>query len=135
VSNRTVRSSPSSVLQLYEQFNGKKIILGDPEKQVKKHATLNCNLPTAIPAKYEPVVLIQQLSNEVMQKFAASLPEVSEPTKHTQQIVDTSSLSNPTPAMLEIILKMRQKASTPSAKLLNSAFIRARANKRVRSKR
>jgi hypothetical protein len=69
----------------------------------------------------------------VIQKFGASLPEVSEPTKHRHQTVDTSS-SNPPPAMLEIMLKMRQKAST-AAKLLNSPFIRAIANKTIYRKR
>jgi hypothetical protein len=49
----------------------------------------------------------------VKQKFTASLPEVPEPAKPWKQTADTS-FSNPTPAMLEIISKMRQKASTPA---------------------
>jgi vaccinia related kinase len=129
-SNRTIRNSPSSVLQTYRRFNGKKIVLGNPKKQVKKHATLNCNLPSTIPTKYEPVVLIEHLPNEVIQKFTASLPEVSERTKHWQQTADTSSLfSNPTPAMLEIMLKMREKKSSSTVKVLNSAFMRATVSK------
>jgi hypothetical protein len=73
VSNRMIQNLPSSVLQSYKQFNGKKIISGNLEKQVKKHARLDHKLLT------------------VIQKFTASLPEVSEPTKHRQQTVDTSS--------------------------------------------
>jgi hypothetical protein len=42
------------------------------------------------------------------------LPEVSEPTKRWQQRADTLSFSNPTLAMLEIMSKMRQKATTPA---------------------
>jgi hypothetical protein len=60
VSNRMFQNSPFRVLQSKRQFNGKKITSDNPEKQVKKHATHNCNLPTTITGKYEPVVLIQQ---------------------------------------------------------------------------
>jgi hypothetical protein len=126
-SNRTIRNSRSSILQVYKQLNGKEIILGNPEKQAKKHATLNCNLHSTIPTKYEPVVLIEHLPDEVIQKFKSSLPEVVERTKQWQQIADISLLSNPTPAMLEIMLKMRQKAS--AARLLNSALMRAIVSK------
>jgi hypothetical protein len=41
---------------------------------------------------------------------------VSEPTKPWQQTANTSSYSNPTPAMLEIMSKMRQNVSTPGAR-------------------
>jgi hypothetical protein len=91
-----------------------KIISGTLEKQVKKHGTLNCKKPTGVPAKYEPVVLIS-LSNGVKQKFRASLPEVSEPTKHWQEPADTPSFSNPTPVILEIMSKLRQMVSTSAA--------------------
>jgi hypothetical protein len=47
-------------------------------------------------------------------KFALPLPEVPEPTKLQQQTADSFSFSNPTPAMLEVISRMRQKASTPA---------------------
>jgi hypothetical protein len=87
-----------------------KIIPVNPEKQVKKHAALNRKLHTNIPNNSEQVV-----SNYVMQKFAESSLEVSEPTKAWQQTADASSTSNPTPAMLEIMSKTRQKASTPAA--------------------
>jgi hypothetical protein len=52
------------------------------------------------------------------------LPEVSEPTKPWQQTANTSSFSNPTPAMLQIMSKMKQKASTPAAR--RSGMCRAR---------
>jgi hypothetical protein len=103
--------------------------LGNPKKQAKQHATLNCNLPSTIQTKYEPVVLIEHLPNEMIQKFTASLPEVSERTKHLHQTADTSVFSNPTPAMLKILLKMKQKESTPTAKSLNSAFVRTAISK------
>jgi hypothetical protein len=112
VSNGTTRNSPtSSVLPSHQQFSLQKVISVNPEKQVKKHAALNRKLPTNIPANSEQVV-----SNCVMQKFTESLPEVSEPTKPWQQTADTSSFSNPTPAMLEIMLKTRQKELTPAAR-------------------
>jgi hypothetical protein len=38
-----------------------------------------------------------------------------EPTISWQQTADTSSFSNPTPAMLDIMLKKRQKASSAAA--------------------
>jgi vaccinia related kinase len=116
-SNRITRNSPtSSVLRSHQQFNREKNMSGNPEKQVQKPAALNHKLPTAISAMYEPVVLTQSLSNEVKQKFTASVPEVSEPTKPGQQTADTSSsFSNPTSAMLEIMSKMRQKSSTSAA--------------------
>jgi hypothetical protein len=129
VSNRMIQNSPFPVLQSYKRFNGKQIVLGNPKKQVEKHATLNCNLPSTVSTKYEPVVLIEHLPNEVIQILRASLPEVSERTKHWQQTADTSLFSNPTPAMLEIMLKMRQKASTSAAKLLNSEFMRVIVSK------
>jgi hypothetical protein len=111
-SNGTTRNSPtSSALPSHQQFSSKKIIPVSPEKQVKKHAALNRKLPTNIPTNSEQVV-----SNCVMQKFTESLLEVSESTKPWQQTADTSSLSNPTPAMLEIMSKTRQKASTPAAR-------------------
>jgi hypothetical protein len=108
------RNSPASpVLRSHQQFNWEKIISGNPEKQLKKHPALNRKLSTAIPARSEAVMLMRQ-SNRVKQKFTASLPEVPEPAKPWQQTADTSSFSNPTPAMLEIISRMRQKASTPA---------------------
>jgi vaccinia related kinase len=107
-SNGTTRNSPtSSVLPSDQQFSLQKVISVSPEKQVKKHAALNRKPPTNIAANSEQVV-----SNCVIQKFTESLPEVSEPTKPWQQI----AFSNPTPAMLEIMLKTRQKASTPAAR-------------------
>jgi hypothetical protein len=48
------------------------------------------------------------------QKFTVSSPEEPEPPKPWQQTTDSFSLSNPTPAMLEVISRMRQKASTPA---------------------
>lgn len=109
------RNSPASpVLRSHLQFSWEKIISGNPERQMKKHATLNRKLSAPIPAKSEPVLLIQRQSNRVKQKLTASLPEMPEPTNPGKQTADTSSFSNPTPAMLEIISKMRQKASTPA---------------------
>jgi vaccinia related kinase len=103
-SNRTPRNSPtSSVLPPHQHFSLKKIIPGNPKKQVMKHGTLNHKLPTNMLANSEQVV-----SNSVLQKFTA-------PTKPWQQTADTSSICNPTPAMLEIMSKKRQKASTPAA--------------------
>jgi hypothetical protein len=52
----------------------------------------------------------------MMQEFTESLPEVSEPTKPLQETADTPTFSNPTPAMLEIMSKMRQKASLLAAR-------------------
>jgi hypothetical protein len=95
-----------------------KIITVNHEKQVKKHAALNRKLPTNIPTNSEQVV-----SNCVMQKFTESSLEVSEPTKPWQQTAGTPSFSNPTRAMLEIMSKMRQKASTPARQ---GAMCRAR---------
>jgi vaccinia related kinase len=92
-----------------------KIILGNAKKKIKKHAKLNHKLPNIIPAKYEPVVLIRRLPNEVIQKFTASLTQVSKSIKHWQQEAKTSSFSKPTPAMSKILSKMKQKASTPTA--------------------
>ncbi|PNF39204.1 hypothetical protein B7P43_G01303 [Cryptotermes secundus] len=113
--NRMTRNSPASpVLRSHLQFSWEKIISGNPERQMKKHATLNRKLSAPIPAKSEPVLLIQRQSNRVKQKLTASLPEMPEPTNPGKQTADTSSFSNPTPAMLEIISKMRQKASTPA---------------------
>ncbi|PNF23470.1 Serine/threonine-protein kinase VRK1 [Cryptotermes secundus] len=109
-----IQNSPSLVFKLFKWFNGKNIVSGNSKKQVKKHATLNCNLPSTIQTKYEPVVLIEHLPNEMIQEFTASLPEVSERTKHWHQTADTSVFSNPTPAMLKILLKRRQKETTPT---------------------
>jgi vaccinia related kinase len=106
-----------NIRQLPGMSNGmirEKIILGNAE-QIKKHTKLNHKLPNIIPTKFEPVVLIQRLPNEVIQKFTASLTQVSKSIKHLQQEAETSSFSNPTPAMLKIMSKMRQKASTPAA--------------------
>jgi vaccinia related kinase len=89
-SNRMFRDSPSTVLQSYKEFNEEKIRSGNPEKQIKEHA----DLPTTIPVKYKPVVLMQCLPNEVTQKFTASFPEVSKSTKYWQQKTDTSSSSS-----------------------------------------
>jgi hypothetical protein len=111
-SNRTTRNSPtSSILPSHQHFILEKIIPVNPEKQVKKHATFNRKLPTNMPANSE-----QAVSNCMMQKFTESLLEVSEPTKPWQQTADTSSFCNPTPAMLEIMSKKRQKASTSAAR-------------------
>lgn len=108
------RNSPASpVLRSHQQFSWEKIISGNPERQMKKHTALNRKLSTPIPAKPESPVFIRQ-SNRVKQKFTTSLPEVPEPTPPRKLTADTSSFSNPTPAMLEIISKMRQKASTPA---------------------
>jgi vaccinia related kinase len=87
-SNRMVRNSPNSpVLPSHQYFTRKKIISANPENHVTKYTTLNRKDPT-IRAKHEPM---------------------------QQQTAGTSTLSNPTPAMLEIMSKMRQKASTPAA--------------------
>jgi vaccinia related kinase len=91
-----------------------KIILGNAEKKIKKHAKLNHKLPNIIPTKYEPVVLIQRLPNEVIKKFTASLTQESKSIKHWQQEAK-SSFSKPTPATSKILSKMRQKAPTPAA--------------------
>lgn len=112
---RMTRNSPASpVLRSHLQFSWEKIISGNPERQMKKHATLNRKLSAPIPARSESLMLIQRQSNRVKQKFTASLPEVPEPATPGKQTADTSSFSNPTPAMLEIMSKMRQKASTPA---------------------
>jgi vaccinia related kinase len=111
-SNGTTRNSPtSSVLPSHQQFSLEKIIPVNSEKQAKKHAALNHKLTTNIPANSEQVV-----SNCVIQKFIETLLEVSEPTKPWQQTAETSAFSNPTPAMLEIMSKTREKASTPAAR-------------------
>jgi vaccinia related kinase len=94
VRNRMIRDSPSAVLQSYKVFNGEKIIPGNPENQIKENADLNHKLPTIIPVKYKPVVLLQRLPNEVIQKFTASFPEMSKPTKHMQGKTDRSSSSS-----------------------------------------
>ncbi|XP_021932623.1 serine/threonine-protein kinase VRK1-like isoform X3 [Zootermopsis nevadensis] len=113
--NRMTRNSPSSpVLRSHQQFSWEKIISGNPEKQLKKLAALNRKLAITISAKSEPVVLMQRQSNRVKQKFTPSLPEVPEAAKPQHQTADTSSFSNPTPAMLEIISRMRLKASIPA---------------------
>lgn len=112
---RMTRNSPSSpVLRSHQQFSWEKIISGNPEKQLKKLAALNRKLAITISAKSEPVVLMQRQSNRVKQKFTPSLPEVPEAAKPQHQTADTSSFSNPTPAMLEIISRMRLKASIPA---------------------
>jgi vaccinia related kinase len=116
VSNRTTRNSPASlVLPSHQEFSWKEIIPLKPEKQVKKQATSTRKLPTNIPANSQQVVPMQRLSNFVTQKFAES-SLVSEPTKPWQQTADTSSFSNPTPAMLDIMSKKRQKASTAATR-------------------
>jgi hypothetical protein len=109
------RNSPTSpVLRSHQQFSWEKIISGNPERQLKKLAALNRKLSTTISAKSEPVMLMQRQSSRVKQKFTASLPEVPEQTTPQHQTADTSPFSNPTPAMLEIISRMRQKTSTPA---------------------
>jgi vaccinia related kinase len=109
-----IQESNSSVHQSYKQFNGVKIILENIENEIEKQAKLNHKLPTVILPKYEPVVLLHPLPNEMTQKFIASLPHMSKPTKH-QQEVDTSSFNNPTPAMLSVMSKAKEKTSTPAA--------------------
>jgi hypothetical protein len=110
------RNSPTSpVLRSHQQFSWEKIISGNPERQLKKLPALNRKLSTTITAKSEPVMLMQRHSNRVKQKFTATLPEVPEPPTLQHQTADTSLFSNPTPAMLEIISRMRQKVSTPAS--------------------
>ena len=112
---RMTRNTPASpVLRSHQQFSWEKIISGNPERQVKRPPTLNRKPTTGIPTKPEPLALLQRQSNRVKQKFAVSVPEVPEPTKPQQQTTDSSFFSNPTPAMLEVISRMRQKASTPA---------------------
>ena len=112
---RMTRNTPASpVLRSHQQFSWEKIISGNPERQVKRPPTLNRKPTTGIPTKPEPVALLHRQSNRVKQKFTVSVPEVPEPTKPQQQTADSPSFSNPTPAMLEVISRMRQKASTPA---------------------
>jgi hypothetical protein len=99
--SRTTRNSPtSSVLPSHQQFSGESIMPANPEKQVKKRAAVARKLRTNTGDNLERVSLI----------------EVSEPTKSGHQTADDSSLNNPTPAMLEIMSKMRQKPSTSAAR-------------------
>ncbi|PNF16722.1 hypothetical protein B7P43_G00858 [Cryptotermes secundus] len=109
----TLNSPTSSVLPSDQQYSWKKIVPVNPEKQVKKQATSKRKLASNMSASFEQAVPTQRLSNRVIQKFTDSLL-VSEPTKLWQRTAATSSCSNPTPAMLEIMSKMRQKASTPA---------------------
>ncbi|PNF16481.1 Serine/threonine-protein kinase VRK1 [Cryptotermes secundus] len=93
-SSKTTRNSQtSSVLPSLQQFSSKKIIPVNPETDDSEQVMSNC----------------------VMQKFTESSLEVSEPTKPSQLTAVTSSFSNPTRAMLKIMSKTRQKASTPAA--------------------
>lgn len=109
------RNSPTSpVLRSHQQFSWEKIISGNPERQLKKQPTINRKYNATNLAKSETLMFVQQRqSNRMKQKFLATLPEVQEPIKPRQQVADTS-LSNPTPVMLEIMSRMRQKASTPA---------------------
>jgi len=112
---RMTRNTPASpVLRSHQQFSWEKIISGNPERQVKRPPTLNRKPTTGIPTKPEPVALLHRQSNRVKQKFTVFVPEVPESTKPQQQTADSSFFSNPTPAMLEVISRMRQKASTPA---------------------
>ncbi|XP_069674134.1 serine/threonine-protein kinase VRK1-like isoform X2 [Periplaneta americana] len=113
--NRMTRNSPTSpVLRSHQQFSWEKIISGNPERQLKKQPTINRKYNATNLAKSETLMFVQQRqSNRMKQKFLATLPEVQEPIKPRQQVADTS-LSNPTPVMLEIMSRMRQKASTPA---------------------
>jgi hypothetical protein len=86
-SNRMARNSPTStVLPSHQYFTRKKIIPANPENHVTKYSSLNHKDPTS------------RAEHERMQQTAG-----------------TSTFSNPKPAMLEIMSKMRQKASTPAA--------------------
>ncbi|KAJ9595955.1 hypothetical protein L9F63_012848, partial [Diploptera punctata] len=97
------RNSPTTpVLRSHQQFNWEKIISGNPEKRPLK------KLRKAV-VKPEPVVVQHRQTYRVRQR----VPEEPEPIVPRQPVVD-NSLSNPTPAMLEIMIKRRQKASVPT---------------------
>jgi hypothetical protein len=69
----------------------------NPEEELKEHAKLNHKLPAIIPTKYEPVVLVQHLTNEVIKKFTLSSRKLSEPKKQWQQKAAASSYHSASP--------------------------------------
>jgi vaccinia related kinase len=106
----TTRNSPtSSVLPSHQQFGRGKIMPANSEKQVKKREAVACELPEKQVKKRAGVA----------RKLPTNIPDnsvrVSEPTNPWHQTAD-KSLNNPTPAMLEIMSKMRQKQSTSAAR-------------------
>jgi vaccinia related kinase len=81
-------------------------MLDDPEVEIQERAKLDRKPPAIIPAKYEPVVLVQRLKNEVIKKYSMSSRRVLKPKIQRQQKADASLLlsSIPTKTMLNITL-------------------------------
>ena len=103
------RNSPSSpVLRSQEPFSWEKIISGNPEKRPVKKLRNPVTKPESM------VVTAHRQAHRAKQRLQALEPEEPEPTMPRQPIVDTS-LSNPTPAMLELMSRKKQKASMPAS--------------------
>ena len=101
---RMTRNSPTSpVLRSHQQFSWEKILSGNPEKRPLKKPPKAVTKPEALAVAV----------HRAKQRVQAVVPEEPEPTVPRQPVPD-NSLSNPTPAMLEIISRMRQRASTPA---------------------
>ena len=102
--HRLTRNSPTSpVLRSHQQFSWEKIISGNPEKRAMKKAQPPMSRR---PSKSE------NLQVSVHRARQKPMPVNEEPAMPRPPVVD-NSLNNPTPAMKEIMSRMRLRAATP----------------------
>jgi vaccinia related kinase len=88
-----------------------------PHGEMTRYEDLKLKFPTTIRAKYDPVVLLERLPNEVLQKFTGFSPRVSKPTKYSHQKAQTlssSSFNTSKRSTLKIRSTTRHETSPPA---------------------